>query len=122
MGNTWRELTTYYLQLTTQQLAMKLRTEDQVKVMTGKDKGKTGKIIQVFPALGRVVVEGVNSRTKHVRARGREQKGQKISYFSPLAVANVMLVCPKCGKTTRVAMKVTGENKLRVCKKCQETL
>lgn len=101
---------------------MKLRTGDHVKVMAGKDKGKTGKVIQVFPALARVVVEGANARTRHVRPRGREQKGQKISYFAPLAVANVMLLCPKCGKPTRVAMKVVEANKLRVCKKCHETL
>ena len=102
---------------------MKLRTGDNVKVMTGKDKGKTGKVIQVFSALGRLVVEGVNSRTKHVRGRGREQKGQKISYFSPIEIANVMLVCPKCSKPTRVGHKIIPEGaSLRVCKKCKETL
>lgn len=101
---------------------MNIRTGDNVKVMTGKDRGKTGKIIQVFPALARVVAQGVNERTKHIRTRKGGEKGQKVQFFSPIAVANVMLVCPKCGKPTRVGMKVVEDKRLRVCKKCKETI
>ena len=102
---------------------MKLRTGDTVKVMTGKDKGKTGKIIQVFPRVSKVVVEGVAVFSKHIKTRKQGDKGQKVSFSAPIAIANVMLLCPKCGKTTRVGQKISSEgNRLRICKRCKETL
>ena len=102
---------------------MNLRTGDNVKVMTGKNKGKTGKIIQVFPALSRVVVDGVAATSRHVKTRKAGEKGQKISFFAPIAAANVMLLCPKCGLTTRVGHKLGTEGKkFRVCGKCKETI
>ncbi|MBI4437878.1 50S ribosomal protein L24 [Candidatus Uhrbacteria bacterium] len=83
---------------------MKIKTGDKVRVLTGKDKGKEGAVLQVFPGLQRVVVEGVNKMTKHLRKTG-QRAGQKIEFSSPLHVSNVALVSPKSGKTGRVAYK-----------------
>lgn len=106
---------------------MKLKTGDQVKIIAGRDRGKTGKIIQVFPGLERVVVEGMNTRKRHIRSRGSKEKGQVIEFSAPLAASNVQLVCPKCGKSARVGVQsVTEPNgkvkKMRVCKRCKEMI
>ncbi|OGL74218.1 50S ribosomal protein L24 [Candidatus Uhrbacteria bacterium RIFCSPHIGHO2_12_FULL_57_11] len=101
--------------------SLKIRTGDKVKVIAGKEKGKTGKVIQVFPSASRAVVEGVNVITRHVRGRRGGEKGQKLSFPGPLHVSNLMLVCGKCGKTTRLAMKILEDGKrIRVCKHCGE--
>ncbi|MBI4457751.1 50S ribosomal protein L24 [Candidatus Uhrbacteria bacterium] len=104
---------------------MRIKKGDNVLVMAGKDKGKKGKIVQVFPQLERVVVEGVNVMSKHLKTRRAGDKGQKIQFPSPLAASKVMLVCPKCGKPTRLGMKTLegeGAKKVRVCKKCKEAI
>lgn len=102
---------------------MKIRTKDTVKVITGKDVGKTGKVIQVFPKERKVVVEGVNKLTKHMRPRNKGEKGQRIEFSAPLPVSNVQLVCPSCSKQTRVAKKqIEGGKHVRVCKKCKQTI
>ena len=106
---------------------MHVKTNDTVVVISGKDKGKKGKVIASFPKAGRVSVEGVATVTKHQRARNAMQPGGIIHKEMPVDASNVMLVCPKCGKATRVAHKVnvTTENgktrrqMVRVCKKCQ---
>ncbi len=106
---------------------MNVKTGDQVVVISGKDKGKKGKITSAQPKTGRVVVEGVAIVTKHQRARNAMQAGGIIKRESAIDASNVMLVCPKCGKATRVSHKVTrvanSEGKMvrkmiRVCKKC----
>ena len=106
---------------------MHVKSNDQVVVISGKDKGKKGKITAAFPKAGRVTVEGVNLVTKHQKPRNAMQPGGIIKKELPIDASNVMLVCPKCGKATRVAHKVTmvaGENgkqnrkMIRVCKKC----
>jgi large subunit ribosomal protein L24 len=84
---------------------MKIKTGDKVRVLAGKDKGKEGNVLQVFPELSRVVVEGVNTATKHLKGRGREAKGQKISFPSPIHISNVALVSGKSGKSGRVGYK-----------------
>ena len=101
---------------------MKIKKNDTVKVMTGKDKGKTGKVTQLFGTLNKVVVEKLNKRFKNLRARKQGEKGQRIEFDAPMDISNVMLVCKKCGKTTRIAYKVSGDKKYRVCKRCKETL
>lgn len=105
---------------------MKLRKGDKVKVIAGKDRGKEGKVLQAFPELGRVVVEGANVTYKHLKVRKQGEKGQKIEYSSPLNATNVQLICPKCAKTTRVGMlELTEEGKkrkVRACKKCKEAI
>lgn len=83
---------------------MKIKTGDKIRVIAGKDKGKEGNVLQVFPALERVVVEGVNVMTRHLKKRG-EHAGQKIQFPSPLHVSNVQLVSPKSGKAGRVGYK-----------------
>ena len=106
---------------------MHVKTKDTVIVISGKDKGKKGKITAAFPKLNRVTVEGVNVVTKHQKARNAQQPGGIIHKEMPIDASNVMLVCPKCGKATRVnhkAEKVTDDNGkmhrklIRVCKKC----
>ena len=106
---------------------MHVKSNDTVIVISGKDKGKKGKITAAFPKLNRVTVEGVNMVTKHQKARNQMQPGGIIHKEMPIDASNVMLVCPKCGKATRVSHKVTREQNdngkmqrkmIRVCKKC----
>jgi large subunit ribosomal protein L24 len=99
---------------------MKIKTNDKVKIMAGKDKGKEGKIIQVFPQSEKVVIEGMNIMKKHLRSKKGGEKGQMIELSAPMSVSSVMLVCSKCEKPTRVGYKLDGEKKKRVCCKCGE--
>jgi large subunit ribosomal protein L24 len=102
---------------------MKIKKGDNVMVMAGKDRGKTGKVIQVFPVEGKVVVEGVNATVKHAKTRKQGEKGQKIEYNGPINASNVMLVDAKTGKPTRVGYKVMEDGrKVRVMKKSGETI
>jgi large subunit ribosomal protein L24 len=79
---------------------MKVRTGDNVKVIAGREKGKTGKVMQVFPKGNTVVVEKLNIRIRHLRAH-RSSKGQRVEFSAPISAANVMLICPKCAVPTR---------------------
>ena len=88
-------------------------------IVKGKDRGKSGKVIGVLSKNSRVVVEGLNLIKKHQRAKRQEQKGQIISKERAVDISNVQLVCPKCGKPTRVSHKVEGGLKTRICKKCR---
>ena len=106
---------------------MHVRSKDQVVVISGKDKGKKGKITAAYPKTGKVVVEGVNMVTKHQKARNAMQPGGIIHKEAPIDASNVMLVCPKSGKAARVSHKITmvetdngGKKRkmIRVCKKC----
>lgn len=99
---------------------MKIKTNDKVKIIKGKDRGKEGKVIQVFITENKVVVEGLNLMKKHLRTRKQGEKGQIIELAAPIRSANVMLVCPKCAKTTRVGYKLDGVAKKRLCRKCKE--
>jgi len=106
---------------------MNIKKNDKVKILAGKDKGKTGKVLQVSPSQGRVSIEGLNLLIKHLRPRRQNEKGQRIEFPAFINLSNVALVCPKCGKATKVGykiMKVEGKKakKFRVCKKCQETI
>lgn len=102
---------------------MKLKKNDTVKVISGKDKGKQGKIIQVFPVENKVVVEGVNNYKKHLKPRKQGESGQVIEFFAPLNANKVQLVCPKCGKLTRIGKQITSDGKkVRICKKCKASI
>ncbi len=106
---------------------MNIKKNDKVKILSGKDKGKTGKVLQVIPSENRASVEGLNLLIKHLRPRRSGEKGQRIEFPAFMNVANLSLVCPKCGRPTRVGAKITkvegGKNKkFRVCKKCQEII
>lgn len=118
---------------------MKLRKGDKVQIMKGKDrvrkttkgekttKGNQGKVIAVLPEKARIVVEGLNLRYKHLRPKREGEKGQRVELPTSISVSNVMLVCPKCSKTTRVGMRLLdsdlkGKKKVRICKKCGEAI
>ncbi|MFH0828612.1 MAG: 50S ribosomal protein L24 [Candidatus Kerfeldbacteria bacterium] len=101
---------------------MRIKKDDTVQIMTGKDRGKRGKVLQVFPELNRIVVENLNIMTKNVRARREREKGQKIQFAAPVNYSNVQLVCGKCSKVTRPAVKNVNGKKTRVCAKCHEVL
>ena len=98
---------------------MKIRKGDNVIMLNGKDKGKTGKVIKVLSENNRVVIEGLNMLKRAVRARKQGQKGQIISKERSVNAASVALVCKSCGKPTRVGYKFEGETKVRICKKCK---
>ena len=97
---------------------MKIKKDDKVIVLSGKDKGKTGKVLVADPKSLKVIVEGVNVATKHQKARKQGQESGIIKVETPIYVSKVQLVCPKCGKGTRVAHKIADGKKTRVCKKC----
>lgn len=102
---------------------MKIKTGDNVAIIAGKDKGKTGKVLQVFPDRERVVVEGVNLTIKHLRPQRQGDKGQRVEFPAPLHSSNVMLVCPKSGKKTRVGYQVNDAGKKnRYSKKAQASI
>lgn len=107
---------------------MNIKRNDNVKIIAGKDKGKTGKVIQTFPDREKVVVEGANMLVKNLRPRSRDEKGQKVTFSAPFHISNVMLICPKCNKPVRIAYKLIqsgGEKtskKFRVCRKCKEVI
>ena len=101
---------------------MKIKLNDQVAIMAGKDKGKKGKVLKVLAKHGTVVVEKVNIRTKHIKKR-ENKPGEIIKFEAPINVSNVMLVCPKCSKAVRVGYKILqNKKKQRICKKCKEAV
>lgn len=97
---------------------MKIKKGDTVKIISGKDRGKSGKITVVLSENNRIVVEGVNMRKKHTRPKRQGQKGQIVQMPMPVHVSNAMLICSSCNKTTRISVKKTGNKKTRICKKC----
>jgi len=100
---------------------MRIKKGDLVKKITGKDKGKQGKVIRTVPSEGKIVVEKLNIVKKHQKARREGEKGQRTEIPAPFDVSNAMIICPNCGKTTRVAYKFVGDKKkVRVCKKCNK--
>ena len=98
---------------------LKIKKGDRVKVLTGKDRGHEGEVMRVIPSTGKVIVDGANVAKKHQRATKATMQGGIIDKDMPLPVANVALICPVCGKTTRVGYKVDKDGtKARSCKKC----
>lgn len=103
-------------------MSMTIKKGDTVLVITGKEKGKTGKVLDVFPKDNKVLVDGVNIVTKHKKARKQNEKSEIVKKSAPINSTNVMVVCPVCGKATRVAHKEINGKKVRVCKKCSASL
>ncbi|HAH03951.1 MAG: 50S ribosomal protein L24 [Parcubacteria group bacterium GW2011_GWA2_43_17] len=102
---------------------MKIKKNDNVKIIAGKDKGKTGKVAQVFPQHNKVVVEGLNVRFKHMRPKRQNEKGQRIEYSAPLDASNVMVIDSKTGKPTRIGhKKIASGEKIRISKKSGEAV
>jgi large subunit ribosomal protein L24 len=100
---------------------MQIRKNDNVKILSGKDRGKTGKVLRVFPAEAKILVEGINLRKKHVRPREQGKKGQIVEIPALMQRSAVMLVCPSCGKPARFGSASEGGKKVRICKKCKAT-
>jgi large subunit ribosomal protein L24 len=97
---------------------MKILKGDTVKVVRGKDSGKTGKVERVFAKEGKVLVEGVNEYKRHVKGRAPGQKSEIVTITKPLPFSNVSFMCPKCKKPSRVGFKMLKNGKTRVCKNC----
>lgn len=100
-------------------MKFKIKKGDKVKVLTGKDRGKTGVVEVVLTSDQKVKIEGINVVKKHQKPQRRGEKGQIISISMPIDISKVQLICPKCSKSTRVGRIMDGDKKLRVCKKCQ---
>jgi large subunit ribosomal protein L24 len=101
---------------------MKIIKGDQVKIVRGKDNGKTGKVERVNSVNGKVVVEGINQFKRHIKAKMPGQKSEIVVITKPLPISNVQLICPKCKKPTRVGYKVVKDGKTRVCKSCNKEI
>src|SRR5512135_2299293 len=108
-------------------MKVKIKKGDTVEIISGRseDKGKRGEVIRVMPEDNRVVVQGVNVRTKHqrqVQSQGRTINPGRVRFEAPIHLSNVMVVCPKCGKPTRLSVQRDGDSAHRVCKHCQATI
>ena len=101
---------------------MKIKMNDNVIVVSGKDRGKSGKVTRILTKEGKIVVEKLNMRTKHIK-KTQTRPGEKITFEAPLDVSNIMVICPNCKKRTRVGYtKLETGKKQRICKKCKESL
>ncbi|OGM19553.1 50S ribosomal protein L24 [Candidatus Woesebacteria bacterium RIFCSPLOWO2_01_FULL_37_19] len=100
---------------------LKFKIGDKVKVTAGKDKGREGKIEKILPSESRALIPGVNIYKRHVKGR-QGQKGGIFEIPRPLPFSNIILICPKCKKTTRVGFNIAGKEKKRICKKCKKEI
>lgn len=101
---------------------MKIKKGDSIKIIKGKDKGKEGKVEKVLPKFGKVLIANMNLYKRHLKARSESQPSEIVTLTKPLSEENVILVCPKCHKTTRVGYKIEKNKKLRICKKCKSEI
>jgi len=101
---------------------MKIRKGDTVMVMTGKDRGKTGKVLRVVPKQARLLVEGVALQTRHRRPRKANEKGQRVSIPGLISSSNVRIICSSCNKPARIGLQASGTTKQRICKRCGATV
>ena len=101
---------------------MKVKKNDTVLVITGKDAGKTAKVLTALPKSNKVIVDGINLQKKHKKARSAQEVSAIQNQSGPIDASNVMVVCPVCNKATRVAYSVEGDKKARICKKCGASL
>lgn len=106
----------------TTRMKLNIKKGDEVKVLRGKDKGKTGKVLEVLPKEGRIVAEGLNLRIRFSRPKRQNEKGQKMQVPAGIPAAKLMLVCPHCGKPTRVGHESNDSGNFRKCKKCGKTI
>ena len=97
---------------------MSIRKDDLVVVLSGKDKGKQGKILSVLPKESKVIVEGVNVATRHTKPRKQGEQGGIVKRETPIRSCKVALFCEKCNKGVRVGYKMDSDKKVRICKKC----
>ncbi len=97
---------------------MRIKKGDTVKILSGNDKGKTGEVLEVIPKTNKIIVKGVNIRKKHIKPRKQGEEGGIISAECAIHSAKANVVCPKCGKTTKIGYVEEKDEKVRVCKKC----
>jgi large subunit ribosomal protein L24 len=102
---------------------LKIKKNDKVKIIKGKDRGKTGKVLRIESTNGRLYVEGINIVKKHTRQKDQNKPGGIIKKEGPIRISNVQLICPSCGKQVRIGFKIkdSGE-KARICKKCGQQI
>ncbi|MBO4546036.1 MAG: 50S ribosomal protein L24 [Treponema sp.] len=100
----------------------KIRKDDTVQVLTGKDKGKQGKVVQVLTKKDAVIVSGVNMVKKAMKRRSQQDAGGIAEVEAPIHISNVGIVCKKCNRPVKIGYKLDGDKKIRVCRKCGETL
>ncbi len=103
-------------------MSLKIKKDDRVKVITGKDKGTISRVVAVMPAKQRAVVEQVNMVKRHTRARGQQQPGGIIEKEASVHLSNLMLYCESCKTGVRFGSEIRNDEKVRVCKKCQAVL
>ena len=101
---------------------MKVKKGDNVLVIAGKDRGKTGKVLRALPKEAKILVEGVNTKQKHVKPKRQDEKGQVVRIAAPMNISNVKLICTKCSKATRVGYVMREGKKYRICKKCKSEI
>lgn len=99
---------------------MKIKKDDTVLIIKGRDRGRKGKVLQALPQKGKIIVEGINLIKKHIRPKKAGQKGEKVEIPAALAISKAKLICSKCSQPTRVGYKITKSGKLRICKKCEQ--
>lgn len=101
---------------------MKIKKGDTVLIISGKDRTKKGKVLEVFPKEGKILVEGINLRKKHQRSKRTGEKGQIVEMSTQIDISNAKLICSKCNKATRVGYKIVENKKFRICKKCEQVI
>jgi large subunit ribosomal protein L24 len=101
---------------------LKIKKNDQVLIITGKDRGRKGKVLQALPKERKLIVEGINIKKKHIKPKRAGEKGQIVQIPGSIDVSNVKLICQKCGKGTRVGYKIVNKKKYRICKKCGQEI
>ena len=97
---------------------MKIKKGDNVIVIAGKDRGKQSKVLRLYRETDKALVEGVNIHKKHQKPRREGEKGQMIDMPHPVHLSNILLYCPSCGQGVRMGAKISGDKKIRICKKC----
>jgi len=102
---------------------LSIKKNDMVKVLTGKDKGKTGKVLKVFPVKNRAIVQGVNFVKKHLKQRRQDQQAGIIQQEASINISNLSVICKRCNRITRAGMDILSDgSKVRYCRKCHEVL
>lgn len=104
------------------EIIKKIKKGDTVKILIGKDRGRTGKVIHVLQKEGKVIIEGLNLVKKHVRPKKQGEKGEMVQVPRAIFVSNTALYCSNCGKGTRVGFRMEKSAKVRFCKKCNSTV
>jgi large subunit ribosomal protein L24 len=99
-----------------------IRKDDEVQVVSGKDRGRRGRVVRVLPREGRIMVEGVARAKKHSRPSKKRQQGGIIDVELFVDISNVQVVCRSCGQPTRVGYRIDGDEKVRICRKCEAEL